>query len=53
MIKNIGNNATIIFISLFSVIMFAGITCICILAFLSGLKAENYLKINILIIKIK
>ena len=42
--KNIDNNTTIIFVSLFSVIMFIGIT-------LSGLKIENYFK-NILIIKI-
>ena len=53
--NNITNDNTIIniFIGLFSVVMVAVIVCLCIFAFLSGLKVENCLKINILIIKIK
>ena len=45
--KNMDNNNTTtnIFIGLFSVVMFAVIICLCVLA-------KNCLKINILIIKI-
>ena len=41
-----------IFIGLFSVLMFTGITCFCVFAYFNGLKVKNYLKkdfkINIL-----
>ena len=42
--KNIDNNATIIFISLFSVIMFAGITCFCVLAYFKWFKGRQLFK---------
>ena len=46
------NTTTHIFIRLFSVLSFIGIVCFCIFAFFKWLKLKNYLKINILIIKI-
>ena len=46
-----GNTITNIFIGLFSVLMFAGTTCLCVYAYFSGLKVKNYSK-NILINKI-
>ena len=46
------NTTTHIFIGLFSVLSFIGIVCFCIFAFFKWLKLKNYLKINILIIKI-
>ena len=42
--KNIDNNATIIFISLFSVIMFAGITCFCVLTYFKWFKGRKLFK---------
>ena len=49
--KNIDNNTTIIFISLFLVLLFIVITCFAYCLILSGLKVKNYFK-NILIIEI-
>ena len=50
--KDIDNNdTTIIFISLFSVLLFIGITCFCVFAYFKWIKGKKYLKINILIIK--
>ena len=50
---NITNDNTItnIFVGLFSVLLFIGIFCFCVSAYLCGLKVKNCLKINILIIK--
>ena len=53
--KDNDNTITYIFIGLFLVLLFIGIVCFCVFAYLlisSGLKAKNYLKINIMIIKI-
>ena len=52
--NNIANDdtTTSIFVGLFAVLLFIGITCFCIFAYiLSGLKVKNYFKKNILIIK--
>ena len=51
---NEDNDNTIanIFIGIFSIVIFTGIVCFCVLIFLSALKIKNYLKRNILIIKI-
>ena len=54
---NIVNDDTTknIFIGLFSVLMFAGITCFCVFAYFKWIKGKTFkknLKINILIIKI-
>ena len=39
--KYIDNNTAIIFISLFSVIMFPGITCLCVLAYFKWIKGRK------------
>ena len=51
---NIDNGSTItnIFIGLFSVLLFVGIVCFCMFAYFKRIKGKNYLKINMLIIKI-
>ena len=54
---NIVNDDTTknIFIGLFSVLMFAGITCFCVFAYFKWIKGKTFkknLKINVLIIKI-
>ena len=51
--KDSGNNNTLrnVFIGLFSVDVLIGIICFCVFTYLSGLKVKNYLKINMLIIK--
>ena len=48
--KDSGNNNTLrnVFIGLFSVAVLIGIICFCVFAYL---KVKNYLKINMLIIK--
>ena len=46
------NTTTYIFIGLFSVLLFIGIVCFCVFAYCKWIKGKNYLKINILIIKI-
>ena len=45
------NTITIIFIELFSVVMFAVIVCLCVFAYFKFIKGKKLLK-NILIIKI-
>ena len=42
--KNIDNNTTIIFISLFSVLFFIVITCLCIFAYFKWFKGKKLLK---------
>ena len=51
---NIDNDNTVwnIFIGLFSVVIFIGVVCFCVLIILSALKVKNYSKMNILIIEI-
>ena len=51
--KDSGNNNTLcnVFIGFFSVVILIGIVCFCVFAILGGLKVKNYLKINMLIIK--
>ena len=43
--KNIDNNTTIIFISLFSVLLFIAITCFCIFAHFKWFKGKKLFKI--------
>ena len=45
------NTTTYIFIGLFSVLLFIGIVCFCVFAYLRWIKGKNYLKTNILIIE--
>ena len=42
--KNIDNNTTIIFISLFSVLLFIVITCFCIFGYLKWFTGKNLFK---------
>ena len=51
---NIDNGNTIqnVFIGLFSVLLFIGIVYFCVFAYFKWIKVKNYLKINMLIIKI-
>ena len=51
---NIDNDNTIanIFIGLFSVLLFVGIVCFCVFAYLKWIKSKKLFKNNILIIKI-
>ena len=51
--KDSGNNNTLqnVFIGLFSVAVLIGIVCFCVFAYFKWLKVKNYLKINMLIIK--
>ena len=46
------NTIANIFIGLFSVLLFVGIVCFCVFTYFKWIKGKNYLKINILIIKI-
>ena len=46
------NTTAYIFIGLFSVLLFIRIVCFCVFAYFKWIKGKNYLKINILIIKI-